>query len=54
MPEEKKKKAIKKGEIDHEQLIEKYGHHEAPDFQPMIKTLLSKPNPKAPIKIPKR
>lgn len=54
MAKAEKKKGLKKGEIDHEGLIEKYGHHEAPNFQPMIKTLLSKPNPKAPIKIPKR
>ncbi len=54
MPKAVKKKAAKKGEIDHEALIEKYGHHEAPNFQPMIKTLLSTPNPKAPAKIPKR
>jgi len=54
MPKPAKKKALKKGEIDHEDLIERYGHHEAPDFQPMIKTLLSKPNPKAPAKIAKR
>ncbi len=54
MAKPSKKKALKKGEIDHEHLIEKYGHHEAPDFQRMVKTLLSKPNPNAPVKTPKR
>ena len=48
MPKAEKKKPVKKGEIDHEELIKKYGYHEAPDFQPMIKKLLSKPNPNAP------
>ena len=43
-----------KDKIDHADLIERYGKHEAPDFAHKIKKLLSKPNPNAPAKTPKR
>ena len=43
-----------KRELDMQALIKKYGNDKAPDFEPTIKGMLSRPNPNAPVKIPKR
>jgi hypothetical protein len=55
MPKEKEKNIRqKKGELDIKTLVEKYGNDTAPRFGEMIKSMLSMPNPNAPVKIPKR
>jgi hypothetical protein len=54
MPQDKEIRQEKKRDIDKKALLDKYGKDQAPDFEPLINALLSKPSQNAPAKIAKR